>query len=62
VNARLLEMGRDGPGRDDAQRQLAALESKAEAIRKAATLCSDQTNYEACKSRIDSINAMVASP
>jgi hypothetical protein len=62
VNARLLEMGRDGAGRDDAQRQLAALESKAEAIRKAATLCSDQNNYEACKSRIDSINAMVASP
>lgn len=62
VNARLMEMGRDGAGRDDAQRQLAALESKADAIRKAAALCSDQENYESCKSRLDSINAMVASP
>jgi hypothetical protein len=62
VSARVAQASRDAMERETAQQQLAVLQSKAEAIRAAAALCSDQENYELCKSRIDSINAMVASP
>jgi hypothetical protein len=62
VSARLADASRQARDKESEQRQLAALETKAKAIRAAAAVCSDQENYEACKSRIDSINAMVASP
>ncbi len=62
LRARLADTSRLASEKESAQRQLTALETKAEAIRNAAAVCSDQENYEACKRRIDSINTMVASP
>jgi hypothetical protein len=62
LSARLADASRQITEKESTQRQLAALESKAEAIRQAAAVCSDQENYSICKSRLDSINTMVASP
>jgi hypothetical protein len=62
TQGRLLELSRDGAEKAEAQRQLAALETAATAIREAAALCSDQDNYDACQGRLESIKAMLASP
>jgi hypothetical protein len=62
VSALLADARRGTAEKEAAQRELNALQNKAEAIHAAASVCSDQENYEVCKSRLDSINAMVASP
>lgn len=62
VRARLADESRSGVDKETAKKDLLALQNKAQAITTAADVCLNQENYEACKSRIDSINAMVASP
>jgi len=62
VSARLADASRGNTDKQTAQRELALLQNKAQAIHAAADVCSDQENYDTCKSRIDSINPMVASP
>jgi hypothetical protein len=62
VNAHLADASRGTAEKEASQKELNALQNKAAAIHAAATVCSDQENYEACRSRLDSISAMAASP
>ncbi|WP_141734143.1 hypothetical protein [Oligoflexus tunisiensis] len=62
VSAWLADPARDLTGKEQAQLELESLENKAKAIQAAAEVCANQENYQTCKSRIDSINTMVASP
>jgi hypothetical protein len=62
VNARLVNPASDASAKEQAQLELERLELKSRAIQEAADLCASQENYQTCRSRIDSINTMVASP
>lgn len=62
VSARLADTSRSNSDKQTAQHELTLLQNKAQAIQAAAEVCSDQEDYASCKSRIDSVNPMVASP